>query len=60
MCDEAVDDCLAALKFFPGWFVASKAIKKKFYALYADKIYSTLMKVLVMPYLIVMKWVYSR
>ena len=29
MCDEAVDDCLAALKFFPGWFVASKTIKKK-------------------------------
>ena len=20
MCDEAVDDCLAALKFVPGWF----------------------------------------
>ena len=21
MCDEAVDDCLAALKFIPDWFV---------------------------------------
>ena len=28
MCDEAVDDCLAALKFIPDWFVASKMLKK--------------------------------
>ena len=27
MCDEAVDDCLAALKFVPGQFVTSKIIK---------------------------------
>ena len=26
-CDEAVDDCLAALKFVPDWFVTSKMIK---------------------------------
>ena len=24
MCDKAVDDCLATLKFFQGWFVTSK------------------------------------
>ena len=24
MCDKAVDDCLAALKFVPDWFVTSK------------------------------------
>ena len=24
MCDEAINDCPAALKFFPGWFVTSK------------------------------------
>ena len=28
MCVEAVDDCLAALKFIPDWFVTSKMIKK--------------------------------
>ena len=28
MCDEAVDDCLPALKLIPDWFVTSKMIKK--------------------------------
>ena len=37
MCDKAVDDCLAALKFVPDWFVTSKMIKKLFTALYADE-----------------------
>ena len=37
MCDKAVDDCLAALKFVPYWFVTSKMIKKLFTALYADQ-----------------------
>ena len=35
MCDKAVDDCLAALKFVPDWFVTSKMIKILFTALYA-------------------------
>ena len=26
-CDEAVDDCLAALKFIPDWFVTSKILE---------------------------------
>ena len=26
--DEAVDDCLAALTFFPDWFVTSKMLEK--------------------------------
>ena len=30
MCDRAVDDCLAALRFVPDWFVTSKIIKKFF------------------------------
>ena len=30
MCDEAVDDSLAALKLIPDWFVTSKMIKKLF------------------------------
>ena len=33
MCDEAVDDCLAALTFIPGWFVTGKMIKILFTAL---------------------------
>ena len=37
MCDEAVDDCLAALKFIPDWFVTSKMIRNRFTALYPDK-----------------------
>ena len=37
MCDKAVDDCLAALKFVPGWFVTSIMIKALFTALYAHE-----------------------
>ena len=37
MCDKAADDCLAALKFAPDWFVTSKLIKILFTALYADE-----------------------
>ena len=37
MCDEAVDDSLAALKLIPNWFVTNKMIKKLFTALYADE-----------------------
>ena len=37
MCDEAVDDSLAALKFIPDWFIARKIIKELFTALYADE-----------------------
>ena len=27
MCDETVDNCLAALKFIPDWFVKSKLLE---------------------------------
>ena len=37
MCDETVDDCLAAFKLVPDWFVISKMIKNLFTALYADE-----------------------
>ena len=37
MCDEAVDDSLAALKHIPDWFVTSKMIKELYIALYADE-----------------------
>ena len=36
MCDEAVDDFLAALKLILDWFVTSKMIKNLYTALYAD------------------------
>ena len=32
----SVDNCLAALKFVPDWFVTSKMIKTLFTALYVD------------------------
>ena len=38
MCDEAVNDSLAALKFIPNWFVTSKMIKERFTASHADEI----------------------
>ena len=37
MCDEAVDDSLAALKLIPDWFVTSKVIAKIYTELYADE-----------------------
>ena len=37
MCDEALNDSLAALKLIPNWFVISKMIKKLFTALHADE-----------------------
>ena len=36
MCDEIVDDSLAAVKLIPDWFVRSKMIKTLYTALYAD------------------------
>ena len=36
-CVITVDDCLAALKLVPDWFVTSKMIKILFTALYADE-----------------------
>ena len=37
MCDEAIDDCLIALKLVPAWFVTSKMIEKSVFVLYADE-----------------------
>ena len=37
MCDEVVDDCLAALKLVLDWFVTGEIIKKLFTTFYADK-----------------------
>ena len=55
MCDEAVDDCHAALILFLTGLLRVKLLKN-FLPLYAQMIiYSILMKILVMPYLLVMK-----
>ena len=37
ICDNAVDDSLAAMKLIHDWFVTSKMIKKPFNALYTEK-----------------------
>ena len=55
MCNKAIDDCLAPLKFVSDWFFTSKMIKMICTQM---KIYSTLIKVLVMLYLIIMKRVF--
>ena len=36
MCDEAFDDCLAALKFIPDWFVTSRMLEKFHNALFSN------------------------
>ena len=36
MCDEVVDDCLAALKSIIEWFVTSKLLEKLDNALHAN------------------------
>ena len=48
-------NCLTALTFIPKWFVSSKVIEKNSTALCPDDVYSTLMKILVMLYFLVMK-----
>ena len=48
MCDKAIDDSLAALKLIPNWFVTSKMMK--ILLCMQMKIYSILMKILVMLY----------
>ena len=58
MYDKVIDDFLPALKFVPDWFVLSKMIKKLSTDLYADEGLLFLMKILIMSYFLVMKWVF--
>ena len=58
MCDKAVDNCLPALKLVPDWCVTSKIIKNFLLLCMEIKIYSDLMKVLVMLHLNVVEWVF--
>ena len=58
MCDDAVDDFVRTLNFVSDWFVTSKMIKILFTALYVDENILYFDKILVMLYLIIMKWVF--
>ena len=55
MCDEAVDDCLAALKFIPDWFGTSKVLEKFHNAFLANDDILFLMKILIKSYLLLIK-----
>ena len=59
MCDEAVDDSLARLKFILDWFDISEMINVLLLCT-KMKIYSTLMNILVMLHFLVMKWVFLK
>ena len=58
MCDEADDDCLAALKFIPDWFVTSKMLKKVDNVLHTNIIYYSIMKILIKLHLLFVKNVF--
>ena len=58
MPNKAVDYFLPEFKFVPNWLVTSKMIKKFLTSINADENYSTLMKILVMSYFHIMKWVF--
>ena len=59
MCDEAVDDSLATLKFILDWFDISEMINVLLLCT-KMKIYSTSMNILVMLHFLVMKWVFLK
>ena len=59
MCDDAVDDTLATLKFILDWFDISEMINVLLLCT-KMKIYSTLMNILVMLHFPVMKWVFLK
>ena len=55
--DEAVHDSLAAPKLIPDWFVTVKCLKNVILLYMQMKMHSTLTKILVMSYFLVMEWV---
>ena len=55
MCDEAVDDCLAALKFIAEWSVTSKMLEKLLMLYTLMMIYSLPMKVWIKSHLLPIK-----
>ena len=58
MCDEAVDDCLAVLKFVHDWFVKVKFLKS-FMVLCSLMMICLFMKsILVKSHFLLIKWVF--
>ena len=53
--DQAIDDCLAALKFIPNWFVKNKMLEKFYIALLANDDILFLMKILIKSHLFLIK-----
>ena len=58
MCDEAVDDCLAALKFLTDRFVASKLFVKFHHTLLANDDILFLMEILIKSHFLLIKWIF--
>ena len=61
MCDEAFDDCLAALKFIPDWFVTSRMLEKFHNALFSNDdilLMKILMKILITSHLLLIKVIF--
>ena len=52
MSNEAVDNCLAPLKFTPDGFVPSKKLENNYNALHPNDIYSFIMKILIKSHLL--------
>ena len=55
MCDEAVDDCLAALNFVTEWFVTSKMLEKLAILYTLMMIYSFIMEIFIKSHLLLIK-----
>ena len=55
MCDEAVDDCLEALKFVPDWFATSKMLEKLIMLYSLMMICSFLIKIFINSHLLLIK-----
>ena len=58
MCDEADEDCLAALKFILDWIFASKMFENFMMIYSLMMIYSFFMKNLVKSHFLLMKWIF--
>ena len=56
MCNEAVDDCLEALKCIPEWFVTSQTLGNFHDALLANDDILFLMKILIRSQFLLIKW----
>ena len=58
MRHAVVDNCIAAFKFVPNWFVTYEIFKSLILLCTEMMIYSFLMKILIMSHFVLMKWVF--